>query len=223
MAAPKKQTGKDAPRSRGRQPTFDREKALETALSLFRRHGYEGVSIAALTRKIGIAAPSLYHAFGSKEGLYREALRRYQGMGLSEAQTAECTSSYEAARKLLASGIDAVTRGKRPEGCMISSGLLTAAPENAGLAAHIRSERAAQRMALQKRIEKDIDAGIVACTVNAAVLARFCVALLQGISVQAIDGATRAELTDVMETALSSWPGRAHFTDRSGEQTQRLP
>jgi AcrR family transcriptional regulator len=180
--------------------------ALETALNLFWRHGYEGVSIASLTQRMGIAAPSLYHAFGSKEGLYREVICRYQGMGLREAQIAECASGYQAVRMVLEFGIAAVTRSKRPAGCMVSSGLLMASPEHAGLAKHLHKERARQRVALQKRIEKDIRAGVLGPAVNAASLARFYITVLQGISVQAIDGATRAELTDVIETSLLSWP-----------------
>src|ERR1700728_3172475 len=124
MATTKKHAGKEEGRSRGRKPTFSREAALEIALNLFWRHGYEGVSIAALMQSIGIAAPSLYHAFGSKEDLYREAIGRYQGLGLSASQIEECSSSFEAARKVLEFGIAAVTRGKRPRGCMVSSGLL---------------------------------------------------------------------------------------------------
>ena len=209
MATTKKHAGKEEGRSRGRKPTFSREAALEIALNLFWRHGYEGVSIATLTQSIGIAAPSLYHAFGSKEGLYREVIRRYQGMGLSESQIAGCTSSCEAIRKVLEFGIAAVARSKRPAGCMVSSGLLMASPEHAGLAAQVRKERTKLRLALQKRIEKDIVTGRMKSSVNAANLARFYTAVLQGMSVQAIDGATQAELTDVMEIALLAWPGPA--------------
>jgi TetR/AcrR family transcriptional regulator, copper-responsive repressor len=207
MSALKKKTQAEPGRPRGRQATFDREKALEIALNLFWRHGYEGVSIAALTQSIGIAAPSLYHAFGSKEDLYREVIRRYQGLGLSASQIAECSSSFEAARKVLEFGIAAVTRGNRPRGCMVSSGLLMVSPEHAELACDIRKERAKLRVALQKRIEKDIRTGAMDSTRNAAGLARFYATVLQGISVQAIDGATPAELTAVMEVALRSWPG----------------
>jgi TetR/AcrR family transcriptional regulator, copper-responsive repressor len=206
MAALKKQARKENGRSRGRQSTFDRDEALEIALNLFWRHGYEGVSIAALTQSIGIAAPSLYHAFGSKEGLYREVIRRYQGMGLSASQIAECASSFEATRKILEFGIVAVTRSTRPAGCMVSSGLLMASPEHADLARQMQKERAKLRVFLQKWIEKDIHAGLVDASVNAAGLARFYTTVLQGLSVQAIDGATHSDLQDVMEIALLSWP-----------------
>src|SRR5690606_6207018 len=62
----------------GRPWSFDRQDAIETAMRLFWRHGYEGVSISDLTKEIGVAPPSLYAAFGSKAGLYREALERYE-------------------------------------------------------------------------------------------------------------------------------------------------
>jgi AcrR family transcriptional regulator len=209
MTTLKKKTQTELRRPRGRQATFDREEALEIALNLFWRHGYEGVSMAALTQSIGIAAPSLYHAFGSKEDLYREVIRRYQGMGLSASQIAECRSSFEATRRVLEFGIASVTRNKRPAGCMVSSGLLMVSPEHSELACEVSKERAKLWVALQKRIEKDIRAGALESSVDAAGLARFYGAVLQGISVQAIDGATPAELTAVMEVALRSWPGAA--------------
>jgi AcrR family transcriptional regulator len=62
----------------GRPWSFDRDKAVETAIRLFWHHGYEGISVGDLTKKIGVAPPSLYAAFGSKAGLYREAVDRYE-------------------------------------------------------------------------------------------------------------------------------------------------
>ncbi len=209
MAENKVNAEKPQSRPRGRQPTFDREQALETALDLFWRHGYEGVSIADLTGRIGIAAPSLYHAFGSKAGLYREVLRRYQGMGLSAREIADAPSSLEAVGRVLAFGVASVTRSKRPKGCLVSSGLLTTAPENAALARLLKKERAGLRTALARRIQRDIDAGVLPGTVDAVALARFYATILQGMSVQAIDGATPAELTAVVEGALRAWPGGA--------------
>ena len=46
-------------------------------MRLFWKHGYEGVSFQQLTAALGVAAPSLYVAFGNKAALYREALDRY--------------------------------------------------------------------------------------------------------------------------------------------------
>ena len=51
--------------------------ALDQALDVFWRNGYEGTSIADLTAAMGINPPSLYAAFGNKSGLFRKALDRY--------------------------------------------------------------------------------------------------------------------------------------------------
>ena len=58
----------------GRPRAFDTEQALEQAMKVFWRLGYEGASLSELTRAMGINSPSLYAAFGSKEGLFKAVL-----------------------------------------------------------------------------------------------------------------------------------------------------
>src|SRR6202008_2517958 len=65
-------------RPRGRPRSFDRDQALERAMHVFWRQGYEATSVTDLTRAMRINPPSLYAAFGDKERLYLEALGRYQ-------------------------------------------------------------------------------------------------------------------------------------------------
>ena len=194
------------PRPRGRRPTFDRERALDMALELFWRHGYDGVGIADLTEAIGIAPPSLYHAFGSKAGLYREVLKRYGHVGLSPDEIGAQPSARVAARLLLERGVAAVTAPGRPLGCMVSSGLLMTSPENAGLAEEVRAMRDGQRCALEDRIRRDVSEGVLPTGTNIVALARFISAVLQGLSVQALDGANANELLAVADMALNRWP-----------------
>ena len=61
----------------GRHREFDVEKALDAALCVFWRKGYEGASYADLTEATGVERPALYSAFGNKEALFRRALARY--------------------------------------------------------------------------------------------------------------------------------------------------
>ena len=61
----------------GRPREFDAEKALDAALKVFWRKGYEGASLSDLTKAVGVNRPSLYAAFGDKEALFRQALERY--------------------------------------------------------------------------------------------------------------------------------------------------
>src|SRR4051794_21442736 len=65
------------PKTRGRPRAFDTEKALDQAMRIFWKHGYEAASLPQLTRAMGINRPSMYAAFGNKESLFRKALDRY--------------------------------------------------------------------------------------------------------------------------------------------------
>src|ERR1700726_2934058 len=62
----------------GRPREFDIDRALERAMELFWRQGYEGTSVADLTRELGLTRPSLYAAFKSKEALFLRALDLYE-------------------------------------------------------------------------------------------------------------------------------------------------
>src|SRR6202521_2375322 len=61
----------------GRPRSFDIDGALDRALQVFWRKGYEGTSLSDLTKAVGVNRPSLYAAFGDKEALFRKALHRY--------------------------------------------------------------------------------------------------------------------------------------------------
>jgi TetR/AcrR family transcriptional repressor for divergent bdcA len=63
--------------SRGRPRRFDPDQAVVTAQRLFHEKGYDAVSVADLTKALGINPPSFYAAFGSKAGLYKRILDRY--------------------------------------------------------------------------------------------------------------------------------------------------
>src|SRR5687768_4018099 len=75
-------------RPRGRPRSFDRDAALERAMELFWRQGYESTSISDLTAAMGITPPSLYAAFGDKERLFLEAVERYRCWRGGESRSA---------------------------------------------------------------------------------------------------------------------------------------
>ncbi|ROM33848.1 TetR family transcriptional regulator [Pseudomonas poae] len=63
--------------ARGRPRRFDPDQAVATAQHLFHIKGYDNVSVADLTKELGINPPSFYAAFGSKTQLYKRVLDRY--------------------------------------------------------------------------------------------------------------------------------------------------
>ncbi|PRH87638.1 TetR/AcrR family transcriptional regulator [Labrys okinawensis] len=187
-------------KSRGGRPwSFDREQAVETAMRLFWRHGYEGVSVGDLTKAIGIAPPSLYAAFGSKAGLYEEALARYEGsVGLLDfAAVAQARDLPQAVRLLLEAAVGAVTHPDRERGCMISSGMVACHPDHAALARGLAARREGIRRDIVQALRPFADAEALPG------LARHLAAVMQGISIQARDGCSRAELQEIVEDVMA--------------------
>ncbi|MCY1078158.1 TetR/AcrR family transcriptional regulator [Archangium lansingense] len=194
-------------RPRGRPRGFDSTKALDQALEVFWRQGYEGASIADLTEAMGITAPSLYAAFGSKAELYRQVLERYQarqGASTPRVLTEEPTARG-AVEKILREAARDFSSRKHPPGCMISTAVLTCAEENQPVAEHVAALRAGTLKALRARIEQGIAEGELSAGTDAAALARYFGAIIQGMSVQALDGASEAELLAIGELAMLAW------------------
>ncbi|WP_343316116.1 TetR/AcrR family transcriptional regulator [Brucella sp. BE17] len=192
-------------KSRGGRPwSFDREAAIETAMRLFWRCGFEGVSISDLTKAIGIAPPSLYAAFGSKAELYQEALSHYEKtLGtFDHVALNSATSLAHAVRLLLEASIKAVTHAGLERGCMISSGMTACHPDHTMLA----SDAAKRRDAMRHRIAQALQPFAKPDEVTR--LSRHVAAVMQGISIQARDGATPAELQEIVEDVVSGIAAR---------------
>ncbi len=187
---------------RGGPRTFDRDEAIDIAMRLFWRHGYEGVSLNDLTAAIGVAPPSLYSAFGSKAGLYREALERYFGLRGPVWDIKPTKTLQETVETLLHKAIDAVIDPAGERGCMISSGMIQCGPDHAELARELAERRDAMRDMIAATLGHWLDRN------HALSLARYLVAVLQGLSVQAYDGASREELRQVSDEVIAGLKAR---------------
>ncbi|ALN80485.1 bacterial regulatory, tetR family protein [Lysobacter antibioticus] len=198
---------KQAPRPRGRPRVFDREQALETAMRLFWCRGYEATSLSELTAAMGIAAPSLYAAFGSKEQLFRAALARYiDGYRCNGGRVLadESMSTRQAFEAFFEAITQSFVESEQRSGCMLI------AAEAGGLPAELREELARYRSALENqfvlRIERGMRVGDLPADTDAAALAKFLTALTQGLSIQARDGATTEQLAQIVRIAMRAWP-----------------
>jgi len=196
--------------SRGRPREFDQEQALDQALELFWRQGYEGTSIADLRNAIGITAPSLYAAFGSKEELYRRVLEHYlAGLGrtLVDALREEA-NTYAAVKRFLFESAQIFAGPKNPRGCLISCAIPTCAPENRAVADIVAAKRMGSVHTLRTRFQQAVKQGELPRDTDTEQLARFYGAVIQGMSIQALDGAGAKALRGIAETALKAWPSR---------------
>lgn len=190
-------------RPRGRPRAFDRDTALGVARRTFWELGYEGASIADLTEAMGITPQSLYAAFKSKADLYREALEQYRRTDGAYVWRilAEEPATASAFRQVLAQAAHQYARSDLPPGCMMSISITTCATENRVAAAHAATMRQEALARFRARIEKGIEAGDVPAGTDALNAARFMQVTMQGMSIQARDGASEADLRAIADMA----------------------
>jgi AcrR family transcriptional regulator len=191
----------------GRPRTFDVEDALERAMQVFWRLGYEGSSLAELTKAMGIGSPSLYAAFGSKEGLFRAVLDHYAAR--RKACLAEITAAptaREAAKRLLFGMVDLATDPNEPPGCLLLQGGLTCGTTAPDIPRELARRRADLEHALCERFTAAREAGDLPASADPATLARYLVTVCNGIAVQAGAGESREALRRTAELALNALP-----------------
>jgi len=189
-------------RRRGRPPAFERAEVLGKAAVQFWQLGYEGASIADLTAAMGITPQSLYAAFGSKAELYRDAVGWYLS-NIGDGDWLEVDDVVEAFDRLLSQQAASFTRPDFPPGCMISTAVLTAAVENIDVAAHMSQLREANILRFSQRLERGIADGQLRAGTEVTALARFVSAIIQGMAVQARDGADTQTLRDIAAIAVA--------------------
>ena len=191
----------------GRPLSFDREAALRQAMLTFWRYGYETTSMADLTAAMGVTAPSIYTAFGDKKQLFLEAVRAYAGDQTAMTRAIyEASTSLEAARDLISNAVTVYTGEATPKGCLLASATASGSAASADVQRIVADVRRGVQRTLQNRIERDVAEGMLPPTTDAAGLSGMVLALTQGMSVLARDGAPRASLLAIAKAALRAWP-----------------
>lgn len=196
---------------RGRPRGFDRDAALRRAMELFWRRGYEGVSMADLTAAMGIAAPSLYAAFGSKESLFREAIALYRATEGSATRRALDTQSTArgAIETMLRDNADAFTHPGLPHGCFVILGAMNTAPEHEGVRTHLLDLHKESCLRILQRLEQGAAAGEIPAGIALGPIAGFYSTVLAGLSIKARDGTTRDEMHAIVDHAMAAWDAMA--------------
>ncbi|MFC5662596.1 TetR/AcrR family transcriptional regulator [Kitasatospora misakiensis] len=184
----------------GRPRAFDAEAALDRALEVFWRQGYEGTSLSDLTTAMDINRPSLYAAFGNKEQLFRAALDRYfSSPGAFATEALEAPTARGVVEQLVLGAVELTTGPHTPHGCLSVNSVHACGPDSEPIRQEVVARRMAGEAALRRRFEEATD---LSADTDPQVLARLVYTVTDGIAVQAASGCTRDQLYQVANLAL---------------------
>nr|ADU56024.1 hypothetical protein CA37-1 [uncultured organism CA37] len=190
----------------GRPRGFDVDEALERAMRVFWEQGYEGASLADLTSAMGIAKTSMYAAFGNKEQLFRKALQRYgDGPAAYASRALEEPTARAAVEALLRGAARTSTSPEDFAGCLTVQGALASSDESRPAHDVLVQWRNDSGVRLEQRFRRAVDEGDLSSETDPKRLARYIMTVAFGISVQAANGLSRAELDEIIDETMRTW------------------
>lgn len=191
----------------GRPRAFDMDTALERALEVFWRKGYDGASLSDLTEAMGINKPSLYAAFGNKEQLFLKSIEFYESRPCSFFLPAlEKPTAYQVAEHMLYGAAMNMADSNHPQGCVIVQGALSCSEAAATVKEALINRRVEGEQKLYERFEQAKQQGDLPAHVDTETLARYLGIVLQGMAVQANNGASSEQLRQVAQMTLQTFP-----------------
>jgi AcrR family transcriptional regulator len=187
-------------------------------MRVFWARGYEGATLADLQAAMGgIAAPSFYAAFGSKEDLFREAVELYSrtlGAPMMKA-LAEGPAARASIEALLLAAVEAFCKPGVPRGCMLVLGAINSTPANKRVQDYLRGLRARRQKAIRERLRRGVVEGELPSGLDLAALASFYATVVDGLAIQARDGASPKALRFAVRCTMAAWDAMVANADRS--------
>ena len=187
----------------GRPISFDKDAALEAAMLIFWERGFEGTSMAHLTQAMSLSPSSIYAAFGDKHALFQHAVKRYMEIRAQYATRAlEEPTLEKFIRALFNNTVAFLTTPGHPQTCMTLAGAvgcsLDATPAR-DLMTEIRKQN---QVALKERLLKARKSGELPKEIDVDDYTRYLSTIIAGLSIQAANGSTKAELKRTARMAL---------------------
>ena len=188
-----------------RTKEFDHDVALDRAMHLFWRQGYEATSIQDLVEHMGIGRGSLYATFGDKHTLYLAAFDRYcatVGAGFL-APLAEPIPVRAALRRVF-DGVVAESLAEGHHGCLMANGTLELASHDGDVRRRVEVGLQGAEDTIARALALAQAAGELAAGRDPRALARYLVNALQGLRVTAKVTDDRGTLEDIARVTLTA-------------------
>jgi len=191
----------------GRPKEFDEQSALDAAMQVFWEKGYEGTSLDDLTAAMGINRSSLYSSFGDKEALFQRVMSHYrEGPMSSISQALELPTVRAAIEALLMRTVQFLGDPTHPRGCLSLQGGLACGTGIESVQRAMIEWRQGVLVSLQKRMQQAKRDREIPADVDPKDLARYVLILMNGLSIQAANGATQGEMKRALALALRTLP-----------------
>lgn len=162
---------------------FDRQAVIEKATNLFWEKGFHGTSMRTLQTAIDMRPGSIYAAFGSKEGLFKESLQFYARAGL--ARLNQCAQTCESPLAALKHFFDiTVTRMAQPapsDMCMLVKAVAELTADHAELLAESKKWLGIMETAMTDLLLQAQQQGEIHSHRDVSRLARFLQMQLMGL------------------------------------------
>ncbi len=188
----------------GRPREFDIEDAVRGAMHVFWTRGYHATSLTDLLEGTGLSRGSLYKAFGDKKSLFLEALDCYATAGLEELGDALAApgSAKEAIRAALTIYVPLSAGSAGQRGCMVMATAAEMLPHDPEVSARVQDTFSKIQALLAGAVQRGQGMGEIPARQNARDLARFLVCQIEGMRLLGKVGATRQDMTAVVDAAM---------------------
>ena len=200
----------DPPSKRGRPRHFNRAEVLARAMEVFWVNGFQGSSIHELSQSMGLAPASLYAAFGSKEGLFEEAVALYLATEAEKSWQAfeQADRLRDGVRSLLIETVNLLTHTERPRGCLLVLGDKGMSPSPDNVREVMRKQRELKREQLAARLQRALTEAEIPPSTDVDALAASVFIFMSGLSIETADGASKARLLSAIGEFMSRWPAQ---------------
>ncbi|WP_345593102.1 TetR/AcrR family transcriptional regulator [Streptomyces marokkonensis] len=189
-----------------RTKQFDPDAALQSALELFWRRGYEATSVADLVEHLGVGRASIYATFGSKHELYLKAMDRYaetrDPLLLTElSQPGPALPAVRAVVRRFAA--EAASPQGRLNGCFVTNTAAELAPHDPAAARRVETSWEHVETLLHSALVRAQAQGELPEDREPRTLARMLLVLLQGVRIVGKASNDPARVRDAAEQALT--------------------
>lgn len=194
-------------RRRGRPKCFDEQEALQKAMMLFWKYGYEATAMSDLTKALNLTAPSIYSTFGDKSQLFHACLDYYLkheacslDLIFQQAETAKVAIElylYENLKKLL--------QQDKPTGCMLVTATMNCSEQHQPLQHDLLLKRQQVKEKIYQRLQQGVEDGDLSSDADIQAMTDYYSTVIQGLTMQARDGVAIEQLENVVTLALKTW------------------